>query len=328
MSDPVRTVAICGSCITRDNFNSRFNPEHRRWYSVVAQANQSSMIALMSPPVEPDVTDRDGLSDYDTWNVRSDLSRSFLAELVEARPDYLVLDFFGDLHFGLLELPDGRYATDNRWKLHQTAQYRAWVETGGTSRLKVLEDTERYVELWTEAMDRFAAYVAENCPTTTVIVHRGFYADRVVSGPTGRPRSLRKVAKLAPLKVRRLNAVWKQLDEHAASAYGWRTIDLSGGRYTSTEDHPWGAFWVHYSLDYYHRFLAELHRIDLERRTPAALRSEIATIGAAGDELLAARERFARTVVREQAAQLARLERRGVVRTAREVLHAPRRTQR
>ena len=26
------TVAVAGSCPTRDNFNTRFNPDYRRWY--------------------------------------------------------------------------------------------------------------------------------------------------------------------------------------------------------------------------------------------------------------------------------------------------------
>ena len=46
---PVReSVAVAGSCLTRDNFNGRFNPEWRTYFEVVASANQSSIISLMS----------------------------------------------------------------------------------------------------------------------------------------------------------------------------------------------------------------------------------------------------------------------------------------
>lgn len=319
-----RSVAVCGSCITRDNFNSRFNPEHRRWYSVVAQSNQSSMIALMSPPVEPEVTDADGLSAYDAWNVRSDLSRSFLAELVETQPDYLLLDFFGDLHFGVLLLPDGRYVTDNRWKLHQTAQHARWTAAGGTEVITPGSDPERYFALWTEAMDAFAAFVAEHCPRTTVVVHRGFYAAKTVTGPTGMPTSVRRYSRLGRLKVGRANTFWARLDDHAVTAYGWDQIDLRPERYTSTADHPWGAFWVHYTLDYYPRFLAELHLIDLARHTAPDVAARIALVGDAARARVRNQAAFTRRAVTAQTKRVAALEGRGVLATVRAVVRGRR----
>jgi hypothetical protein len=315
-----RTVAVFGSCITRDNFNSRFNPDHRRWYRVVAEANQSSVIALMSPPVDPQVTEADGLSDYDAWNVRSDLSRAFLDEVVAAQPDYLILDFFGDLHFGVLQLPDGRYVTANRWKLHKTAQYARWQEQGGTTTFRALVDPEGYFALWTEALDRFAAHLAAHCPDTTVIVHRGFYADRVVTGPSGRPQSLRTFANLAKLKVRKVNEFWARLDDYAVSTHGWSSIDLRAERYTSTAEHPWGAFWVHYTLDYYPRFLAELHEIDLGLRSDPAVREQVALIGAASRERILEQVAFVRSALRAERRQVDELESRGALRSLRDAV--------
>lgn len=312
-----RRIAVFGSCITRDNFNSQFNPEYRRWYSVVAQANQSSVIALMSPPVEPEVTEDDGLSEYDTWNVRSDLSRGFLSEVVASDPDYLILDFFGDLHFGVRELEDGRFVTDNSWKLHQTAQFARWDASGTTRSHRVLDDPEAYVERWTEALDRFATHLAEHLPRTRVVVHRGFYASKTVAGPKGRPRSLRRTANLAPLKVRRLNELWARLDQHAIDTYGWDAIDLTDQGYTSTADHPWGQFWVHYSLDYYHRFLAELHALDLAARLGS---DEAAQVGDAARERIKTQAQLIRGSVRAGTAMVRDLESRGVRRSAREGL--------
>nr|WP_281274039.1 DUF6270 domain-containing protein [Nocardioides marmoriginsengisoli] len=295
----MRTVAVCGSCITRDNFNARFNEDHRRWYDVVLAANQSSMIAMMSPPVEPELTDADPLGDYDAWNVRSDLSREFLAGVVEAQPDFLLLDFFGDVHFGVLRLDDGRYVTDNRWKLWRTAQYADWVATGRVTRVRPLEDPDAYLELWIEAMDRFDAFIRTNCPNTQVILHCGFNTNKIVVGDRPGWMPMRKGARLAPFDVPAGNALWKRLDAHALEAYGWARIDLRDERYSSTDKHPWGPFWVHYTPDYYHRFLAELHAQDVATRvTPeqrglieeaaAACRSQLAEQAAGLDEVVAA----------------------------------------
>ena len=313
-----RTIAIFGSCVSRDNFNRNFNADYRDWYTVSTAANQSSVVALMSPPIESDVLESDGLNEYDAWNVRSDLERSFLAEVAVKPPDYVILDFFGDMHFGLIRLADGRYATNNRWKLHKTAQYAGWRD-GGTiaETLTLSTDPEKYFALWTAAMDQFAAHVAETCPETTVVVNRGFYTGQVTTGETGRPTNLRKHARLARLKVREANAIWAKLDEYAISTYGWASIDLRGEHYTSTDEHKWGPFWVHYSPEFYHRFLAELHQIDLTRRTDGEASAKIAAVTHAGRERLLTQQQFIRSAVRFQTAEVRRLEHRGPLRSLR-----------
>ena len=294
-------VALCGSCISRDNFNSRFNPGYKRWFSCDLSANQASMIALMSPPIEEGWVPDDDLSDYDKWNVRSEVTREFLPQLVELQPDYLLLDFFGDVHFGVLRLEDGRYVTDNRWKLRRTETYRELAAAGRFTRLTIQDDTEEYVALWREAMDRFAAYVAEHCPQTTVVVARGFNTDRVEVPGTPGTIALKKHKKLFPLDVQRANELWDVLDDHAISAYGWDEIDLRHQGFTSYAEHPWGAFYVHFTSDFYPRFLAELHKIDLAHTADPEQLERFALVEGALREQLDRREaRYAEQVAAQR----------------------------
>jgi hypothetical protein len=97
------SVAVAGSCLTRDNFNSRFNADHGQHYDVRASSNQSSMIALMSPPIEAEFRPLRRMNDYDRWNVRADLSREFLPRFAEVQPDLLLIDFQGDVRFGVAD---------------------------------------------------------------------------------------------------------------------------------------------------------------------------------------------------------------------------------
>ena len=278
------TVAVLGSCVTRDNFNSRFNPGYKRWFDVRLSANQSSMIALMSPPIEEEFAPLREMSDYDRWNVTSDLTRDFLPQVAELQPDHLILDFFGDVHFGVARLPDGRYLTDNRWKTRHTDLYQRHRDAGELTILEHGSDPDGYFEVWTEAMDRFAAYIAQTCPETRVIVHRGYNTGEVLVPGRARPIPLRKHARPAPLDVRAANAYWDRLDDHATAAYGWEAIDLRGLEAPSYAEHPWGAFYVHYTPDYYHRFLAELHKISLRPHLDPATWSRIELIEAASRE--------------------------------------------
>lgn len=263
------TVSVLGSCITRDNFNSRFNPDYKRWYRVGPTTNQSSMIALMSPPVDEPWEPVQEMKPYGLWNVRSDLSREILTLLPEEQPDVVVLDFFGDAHFGVVRLPDGRFVTDNRWRIHKTDLYERILAMPGTERLSWEQDADGYFGLWVEAMDRFAAYVADQLPDTQVVVHWGFNADEVVPSGESTPRRMPSRRRRA---ARKRNAFWRRLNEHASSAYGWESIDLSREYYVTLDDHPWGPMEVHYTLDYYPRFLAELDRVVLTRSAPEEVR--------------------------------------------------------
>src|SRR5690606_3484478 len=93
-------VAVLGSCIPRDAFNTRFNPGYKAGWTCRLFNNQSALVALMSPPVELPDSGYGDLTPYQRGNVDNDLSRSFLDHLGEVAPPYLLVDFFGDVHFG------------------------------------------------------------------------------------------------------------------------------------------------------------------------------------------------------------------------------------
>jgi hypothetical protein len=283
VSEP-RSVAVFGSCTTRDNFNSRFNPDYRTRYEVPYAASQMSLIALMSPPLPTEFVPTRPMSDYDQWSVRSELAREFLGLLAEQPPDYLVLDFFADIHFGVLRLADGRYLTNNRWKIWHTDVYQDLKAKNGFKLLQILDEPDGYFELWAEALDRFASHVKEHCPDTKVVVHCGFNTNELIPPGQARPVPLRSFKRGVRINVSLANRLWRRLDDHAVSTYGWESIDLRDEGYLTDPDHPWGPFYVHYTMDYYHRFLAELDLIDLRDRLDPDDLALVQGIAAAGHE--------------------------------------------
>ncbi|MET3961448.1 hypothetical protein ABIE44_001382 [Marmoricola sp. OAE513] len=322
-----RTVAVCGSCATRDPFSTKFNPDYKRWYDTPIANFQNSFLALMSPPIEPEIGPDDTLDEYEERTLRADMTRSFLTDLIEVKPDYLIIDFSGDVWFGTLRLPDGRYLTDTEWKLRKTQQYQRLVEAGGLTTLGWRVDADAYFEIWTESMARFAAHLAEHCPDTHVIVHRIRSVDEVTLGATDRPRNLHRWARLKPVDVPTINRFRARLDDHVISTYGWDSIDLRSERYTSHSAHPWGAFWVHYTFDYHRRFLAEVHRRDLVARLDDRAADRIRVIAEAGSEHLVQQARLIRRADKAQRSLRRRLERRGVLATGRAVLGRQLRTR-
>ena len=259
-------IAVLGSCITRDAVNTRFNPGYKAAWTCRLFNNQSALVALMSPPVELPASGYGDLTPYQRGNVDNDLSRSFLDRLGEVAPPYLLVDFFGDVHFGVLELPDGTFVTDNRWMLRRTPAY-ADLLAAGAQPLHPLagpEQRERYAALWDAALVRLRDLVAQRSPGTTVVVHRGHNTTHFRT-PTGRLRPIERRKQISPLDVAAANAWWRRLDDRALELCDWEAIDLTDGFYPSPPDHPWGVFYVHYDLGYYPEFLARLAALHLRR---------------------------------------------------------------
>lgn len=281
-------VAVLGSCATRDNFNRRFNPTYRESFECALAQNQTSIISLMSPPVLDEWRPLGKMSDYDRWNVRTDLTRSFLEDLAELQPAYLIVDFFADIHFGVIRLRDGRYVTDNRWKTRKTDWYQDLAEREAFERITIFTHTEEYLSLWKESFDRLVAFVRERTPDTRIVVHRGFNTNLISVPDRATPMRLRKRRpKISKLDVPRANQLWAQLDDHAIHAADGVEIDLTNTDWTTYEDHPWGPFYVHFPPVYNHRFLAELHKIVLADTQPAWVVQRMEEIDAARAELAA-----------------------------------------
>jgi hypothetical protein len=264
MNEPLR-VAVLGSCTTRDNFNSRFNPDYRSMWDCVLSQNQSSIISIMSDGFELEAERFGDIGEYKRRLVRTDLNKEFLQQLAEVRPDYLVMDFFSDIHFGCLKLGDGRYITNNRWQLWKTDYYKELRGRGPLDELRIEDDPGKYLQIWRDAFDRLMQHLASRVPDTKVVLHRGFNTNRVLLSEEGRVLPLREFKKLRKLDVAVMNKLWSELDDYAAGTWGLEAIDLTGRGYTSFDQHPWGAFFVHYTMDYYRDFLAELNLIHLRR---------------------------------------------------------------
>jgi len=264
-TEPVR-VAILGSCITRDVFNTRFNSGYKDMWQCDLMQNQSSLISIMSPPLAiPEDQLGDHMGDYNKQQVRNDTSKAFLEQVRELRPDYLILDFFGDIHFGVLEVAPGQYVSNNRWMLHKTHWYAARKAENDLRPLRIEDDTEAYLVLWEDALRRLQEFLREHLPETQVVVHRGRNAERWLAAGANRPRALVKRKKIFKLDVERANQLWQRLDDIALAIDGWESIDLTEREYLSFEGHPWGVFYVHYTLDYYDEFLAALNTLHLSR---------------------------------------------------------------
>ncbi|MFP7170700.1 DUF6270 domain-containing protein [Terribacillus sp. 7520-G] len=244
-------IACYGSCITRDNFNSKLNKNYKERYECVATSLHTSIISLVSPQVPFDEAKLDHVdiksADRNKRIVMEELNRTFLDDLKESQPDYLIMDFFPDIYFGVVFSQD-RIFTNNDWYITRTSFYREMQEK---FILDIGDNSTEYLSVWLPSIHKFMEFVKEHVPNCEVIINKGRFSNRLM-------RDDGNISYLTPFDG--YNEVWNVLDNFVVSKYDLKYIELDHSEYyiSSKPTLGWDIFQLHYQDDYYHDFLKQL----------------------------------------------------------------------
>lgn len=246
-------IACFGSCITRDNFNSKLNPNYKSTFECVATSEHSSIISLLAPKVQYDLNKLDfTLSEFSLRNKEiaiKDLERSFLIELIETQPDYLIMDFFPDIYFGVVFSED-KIMTNNDWYLCNTTFYN---ELPNKHILKIEKNTKDYLSVWIPAFMNFMDFMKINVPNCEIIVNKARFSNHILDN--------NNIYYLPPID--NYNTIWEIVDNYIISKYELKYIELDHSKYYLTKKPTlgWKIFYLHYHDNYYHDFLKKLMKI-------------------------------------------------------------------
>lgn len=271
-SDERSTVAVMGACLTRDNFNSAFNPGWRERFDLVHTIPHVGVVSALSEPVDVQPVH---LPDGGPWRperhgaeLAADLRKDGLARIAELQPAYLILDLYPDLFWGYAQLDGGPWLTANREVIGRTDAWQEWTRAGRLRRVDVLAQPELFLELWEPAFAAMVDRVRRESPATTIVLHSGQFAD-TVRLLDGREVPFQDRWKQDWIPIPAMNEWWRTLDAYASRLCDAQ-IDLFDRRYATVQGiHPWGMHYVHYELEFYPRFLATLIELDDYRRAMA-----------------------------------------------------------
>jgi hypothetical protein len=239
-----KTIAIFGSCVSRDPFNSKFNPTYKENFEVVLLENQTSLLTLISSPIVHNSNSLDPLSDWDRKTTLSELDKSFLPTLKSLQPDILIVDFFADSRFKTIAY-ENSFFTVNDWKNTKTNIYK-----------KMLKESTPFfpteIQL-AENMKKLYDFCKQELPNTTIILNKA----RAVSSYIDKHGKENFYSKDLITKI---NLRWEKLDrlwlEIAPSTIG---IDVMTAELKGDINHPWGDGYVHYTPSFYQDFLFSLN---------------------------------------------------------------------
>lgn len=254
----VKKVAVMGSCLTRDNFNSKFNRNYKMFFEVVAATHQTSMLSLMSEPINYlEKENLEGFRDFDKWQLRQELNKEFLQLITTKEVDYLIMDSWVELYYSVINLGDGNFVSDNP-KFKNLKFFK-----NQHSKINILQNTDAYLNIWKEKVDAFFAYTQEHIPNVKIILNQSRFGDTMENGTT--MTDYRKKRNFKMINVEKLNRLWDILDDYIINNYDVLVIDMKEKSYLLDENHPWGAFYVYYSKPFYDDFLHKLIKIDEEQ---------------------------------------------------------------
>ena len=245
-------VGIIGSCVSRDNFNSKFNAGYTRLFNCKLTINHITFASLVSGKIDFKEEDIDLENPADAYLTIRELSRSYMEEIQNSDLDYLLVDFGTDIFYGIL-IADNNILTDDYRRVAKTKFYS---QLQNKRFLNLINDPDEYFEIWKESFDKFVEIIYTIKPNVKIIINKA-RAVREYKNKQGNIKEIKTVR-----NIDRMNEMWDKFDDYAIKTHGFDYIDLSPEDYISYEDHPWeGQHPAHYIKEFYENFIIELSSI-------------------------------------------------------------------
>ncbi|MDG6154952.1 DUF6270 domain-containing protein [Lactococcus formosensis] len=249
-------LAIFGSCISRDNFNTRFNKNYKEFFEVGVFRNQTSILSIMSEKVN--ITDNGLKSDGEKQALNIEAKKDFLYKIHEEQPEYLILDFFADTYYGCIELGEDVFFTNNTKYFH-LEQFKEM------KKFTPYNNLDDYMLIWETKTKDFLKEIKEIVPDITIVIVNVKFSDIFADGTS--LTDIRKKSNIPVFDIEILNSIYAKQIEYVESNFDVESIDLTHKNYLLDKNHPWGSFYVHFEKEFYNDFLAKLLKVHINKLT-------------------------------------------------------------
>ena len=244
MKDKLR-IGIFGSCISRDVFTTYYN-DYKQHFQLVFSHERESLISLFQNPMSFDEEDikisppsKKNL--FRIKNIFNDFSKSFFEDLNKGI-DYLIIDIYFEVLFGILILDDGSIITNNKWDLPKTHLYK---HLNIINKFEVYENPNKYFELWVLYCDKLFDFLKESYPNVKVILNKIRLADNVLK---------EDYSSYVNIDFKWIVDTYypfiQKFEKHIEENYEVISIEYNGRVYTS-ENSRWNPYVIHLTEEYY-----------------------------------------------------------------------------
>lgn len=252
----VAYFTVFGSCAIRDIFNSKINKDYKRYFKIGEDGFRLTMISIMMDPVKysdsikiyPENKQNNKYSDW----IKRDLEKRFLDALVENDFEYLLMDTYFDVNWGIYDIGNGNYITNNQ-HIEETEFFRN-LKT--KRHVNIYDDSEEFLALWKRSCDMFFKFMEENCPNTKIIlstnrhVHNYLSVDGIV-----------KKSEKFQTQCDYYNHYRDMLDRYILENFDVDVLEFDSEVMLADEGHFWSVYSLHYTKDFFDAMNAQLNEI-------------------------------------------------------------------
>ena len=245
----VAEFLICGSCSSRNIFNSKINEDYKSFFNIHPSLESVNFISLMSNPVEYNEKLLNSDNDYDNTCVRNDLTKDFLNVLRDTEVDYLIIDTFFDVACGIVIVDENSYLTESPRLIH-TDYYKLLNDK---KRLRIFENFDEYYNLWKKSINLFFNFMENNCRDIKIILNcsRSVYKywdnSQLIEDDNLRVQ-------------KKYNPVRDMMDTYILENFDVEVLPFNND-ILADKNHIFGLYPVHYEKKYYEEKNEQLNKI-------------------------------------------------------------------
>ena len=249
-------IAVYGSCIIKDPLTTAFNENYKEKYNSIIVDQRHSIISTMQEkiivndelldinPVYPD-------SKFRTKCIKDDLYKQFLEDLKLNEVDYLIIDVHFEVFSGILYFNNGKILTN----LAGIEDTKYFEHMNIENKINIRQNPNQYYNLWCKYCDKFFNYINTNYPNIKIILAEVRAIDKVQK----EDKSV-YIEEHFTKRVEELNPLYKLLEDYIKQNHEVYVIKFDDD-ILCDENHRWGKSYIHYTRNYYERFLNKLNQI-------------------------------------------------------------------
>lgn len=245
------TIAILGSCVSEDWLHHQ-PPQQRLDVRLSPRYQPSTLISIMAEPIDMEVTPGARIKEQEATGLKADFDKSFLAKLVDARPDILIVELLFDSRRGVIAL--GNSWISSTYILRRSAMPE---DVKSMKDMSPIGEPERYYRHFQDAARKLNAFLREQLPDCRVILHQARWSEFFVD----EDGVLNSYPALEQQHYFRANLRLLSLDRIFREEVDCLTICVDDIPVFADSRHIWGPAPDHYIKAYYHEFARQLGRL-------------------------------------------------------------------
>lgn len=246
---------IIGSCVSRDVFNSRFNNVYKEHVEIGETVYQTALPSIVEYAKLAAINGTDNPKSIFKKTLDEEFSGTSIDRIIESRPDFIIMDFFADIHFGVTRKM-GRYVTRNHMAfqtLNDVGVFYDDRESNFPKRMRF--DDDAYKSIAIKSLCSLRDKLRDELPKVEFVVNSARFSPAYTNSDG-------EIVQFSNYdRIQWKNSNWATLDEIAIDKLDAQQISHSENSLVAAASHPWGLHPVHYVKTYYDDLWRNIYKI-------------------------------------------------------------------